>query len=130
MSDQGFKPNREWERIELREMVFAAHIGVTRSERAEPQPLIVDLTLWMNLEPAGAADDLTLTLDYREAQNLLRDLIDELRPRLLERFTLRSLEALFERFPDVAGAEIVARKPNALPDTAHAAVRMTRWREL
>jgi dihydroneopterin aldolase len=52
------------DRIELRGLRVRGHHGVLAHERRDGQDFLVDLTVWMDLAPAAASDDLADTLDY------------------------------------------------------------------
>lgn len=52
------------DRIELRGLRVRGHHGVFGHERRDGQDFVVDITVWMDLAPAAASDDLADTLDY------------------------------------------------------------------
>ncbi|MBW0118932.1 dihydroneopterin aldolase [Pseudonocardia abyssalis] len=54
------------DRIELRGLRVRGHHGVFEHERRDGQDFVVDITVWMDLAPAAASDDLTDTLHYGE----------------------------------------------------------------
>lgn len=54
------------DRIELRGLRVRGHHGVFEHERRDGQEFLVDVTVWMDLAPAAASDDLTDTLHYGE----------------------------------------------------------------
>lgn len=62
-----------------------SRIGVTPEERAEPQGLIIDLQLDMDLRPAGASDDLADTVDYSAVTQEVVALAGDSEVLLLER---------------------------------------------
>lgn len=74
--------------IELRGMVFHGRHGVLPEEQMEAQPFEVDVLLELDLQPAGLADDLALTVDYGRV-------FDEVR-RIVESTSYRLIEALAE----------------------------------
>ena len=53
--------------ITLHGLGFAARIGVPDAERAAPQRLAADVTLWPAQSLAGLEDDLARTVDYSAA---------------------------------------------------------------
>jgi len=58
------------DRIELRGLKVRGNHGVFEHERRDGQDFVVDVTVWMDLAPAAASDDLADTLHYGElAQN-------------------------------------------------------------
>ncbi|MBC8091563.1 MAG: dihydroneopterin aldolase [Pseudonocardia sp.] len=54
------------DRIELRGLRVRGHHGVFPHERLDGQDFVVDITVWMDLAPAAASDDLADTLHYGE----------------------------------------------------------------
>lgn len=54
------------DRIELRGLRIRGHHGVFDHERRDGQDFVVDITVWMDLAPAAASDDLADTLHYGE----------------------------------------------------------------
>ncbi|MEZ0340762.1 dihydroneopterin aldolase [Mycobacterium sp. pV006] len=52
------------DRIELRGLRVRGFHGVFDHERRNGQDFVVDITVWMDLRPAAASDDLADTLDY------------------------------------------------------------------
>jgi dihydroneopterin aldolase len=51
------------DRIVLAAMRFQGHHGVTAEERAEAQPIEVDVEMALDLQPAGSEDELELTAE-------------------------------------------------------------------
>ena len=52
------------DRIELRGLTVRGHHGVFDHERRDGQDFVVDITVWMDLSAAAAADTLADTYDY------------------------------------------------------------------
>ena len=50
------------DRIELRGLRVRGHHGIFEHERRDGQDFVVDITVWMDLAPAAASDDLADTL--------------------------------------------------------------------
>ena len=70
--------------IRITGLQVEAHVGVTEEERANAQPLIVNLELRIALAPAGASDDLSDTTDYGAVSIAVADLVRASRVNLLE----------------------------------------------
>ena len=78
------------------------HIGWPDEERAEPQAVVIDLTLHCDLSRAGLTDDLADTVDYDQTISEVRELVRSSKSRLLEHLaeeiaTLISRNRLVER---------------------------------
>jgi dihydroneopterin aldolase len=76
-----------------------AQCGVTESERCQPQPILVDLTLRCQNESAFQSDRLTDTLDYADITQCVREIVSNRTDVLLERLTEHICQGLFQHFP-------------------------------
>lgn len=100
------------DRIELRGLKVRGRHGVFDHERRDGQDFLVDVTVWMDLAPAAASDDLADTLDYGTlAQRVAaivggepRDLIEAVAGRVAE-------DVMGDR--RVHAVEVVLHKPGA-----------------
>lgn len=121
------------DRIELSNMVFQGRHGVLELERARAQPFEVDVEIHLDLRPAGLADDLSMTVDYRDVFEICRSVIEGPSRLLVEALAEEIAQKLLARSAPVGAAEVVVRvrKPNApLPGRLdHAAVEIARSRE-
>ncbi|MFD4180608.1 dihydroneopterin aldolase [Rhodococcus sp. NPDC058514] len=54
------------DRIELRGLRVRGNHGVFEHEKRDGQDFLVDITVWMDLAPAAASDDLADTMHYGE----------------------------------------------------------------
>lgn len=100
------------DRIELRGLRVRGHHGVFDFEKRDGQDFVVDVTVWMDLKPAAASDDLKATMNYGElagaAAEIIsgpaRDLIETVAAEIAERVMLDSR---------VDAVEVVLHKPLA-----------------
>ena len=93
-------------------MRFHTRVGLLPHERQIPQPLELDLTVWLSLQGAGEPGARAPLLDYRDLYAMVADTVGASHHRLLE--------ALCERIARTAlaldGVErvtVAARKPHA-----------------
>lgn len=118
------------DRIQLINMRFEGRHGVLAEERETAQPFEVDVELSLDLAPAGAADDLSRTVDYREVFSVCREVIEgpsaQLIESLAERIAARLLAASWAA--KVTEVVVRVRKPRVkLPGALDgAAVEITR----
>ncbi len=64
---------QQCDRIELQGLTVNGHHGVFDHEKRDGQDFVVDLTVWIDLAPAGRSDELADTLNYGVlAQNAAR----------------------------------------------------------
>lgn len=115
------------DRLVLAALRLRAHIGVTEEERRERQRLELDLELYASLERAGRSGDLQDTIDYRQAADGVRALIEGRPWHLVEAAAHAAVAFLLERFPEV-GRVVVRVRKYVLPDTAYVEVQMERRR--
>ena len=61
------------------------YVGYLPEERVLGQWFEVDLTIWVDLDPAGKSDNIEDTVDYREAIALVKELIATAKFQLVEK---------------------------------------------
>jgi len=76
-----------------------ARCGLMETERCQPQPILVDLTLRCSNEPAFLSDRLTDTVDYAAITQCVRDTCEGQTFALLEALTEQICQTLFQEFP-------------------------------
>ncbi|MBI2887439.1 MAG: dihydroneopterin aldolase [Chloroflexi bacterium] len=96
-------------------MVFFGHHGLLEEEARLGQRFVVDVELHTDLSAAGASDRLEETMDYRRAYQVVREVMEGPRCRLLEALAERVADGLMaELTPDAVLVRI--KKPGvALP---------------
>ena len=111
--------------ITLRAMRFHARVGVLPHEATLPQPLEIDLTVW--LAAAERTDD--MVVDYRSLYELARGVASDEPLRYIESVADEIARRALE-LPRVVGARVAVRKPHvALPGPlAYAEVVVERGR--
>lgn len=85
--------------IVITDIQLNAHCGVTDSERAQPQPILIDLTLRCPNEPAFQSDQLDDTVDYAAITQCVRKAGESQAFALLEALTEHLCQTLFQHFP-------------------------------
>lgn len=118
------------DRIILSKLVFEGRHGVTDGERAQAQPFEVDVEIHLDTRPAGLADDLSKTVDYADAFEICRSVVEGPSRRLIETIAEEIAQKLLARSESLGASEVVVRvrKPRApLPGRLdHAAVEIRR----
>ena len=72
------------DRISIRGLRVATHVGVTEEERATSQIVVVDVDAVVDLSSASASDDLSDTVDYGTLTTRIWELVQGHESRLLE----------------------------------------------
>jgi dihydroneopterin aldolase len=116
--------------IYLANMTFDVHIGAGDGERADEQPIEIDVDMTVDLKPAGEADDLDKTVDYGAVFRLCQQVAEGRPYRLLEALAERLATEILAVESAVQGVAVTVRKPGVPIDGVldYAGVRVTRAR--
>jgi len=98
--------------ITLKGMRFHTLVGLLPHERLVPQPLELDLTVWLSLRSVGATDSPSELLDYRDLYALVATTVGQSHHRLLEALCEKIAARTFD-LRDVDRVRVAARKPHA-----------------
>lgn len=100
------------DRIELRGLRIRGHHGVFSQERRDGQDFVVDVTLWLDLAPAAATDDLADTVDYGAVAQTVNEIVAGPPRNLIETVGAEIADRLMsdER---LAACEVTVHKPDA-----------------
>ncbi len=115
------------DRIELRGVEVSAFIGVPGEERALPQTLELDVTLWPGRPLTGLGDRIENTVNYFAVWQRLRQVAVERPRRLIETLAEDVVSTLLDEFP-VSEVEVTVHK-FILPGTRAVALTVRRVRE-
>jgi dihydroneopterin aldolase len=92
------------------------YTGYLPEEQVLGQWFEVDLTLWLDLVPAGESDDIADTLDYRRAIEIVKQLVKTSKFALVEKLTSAIASAVLE-LDRVQQVRVQLSKPAApIPD--------------
>jgi 7,8-dihydroneopterin aldolase/epimerase/oxygenase len=100
------------DRITLRGMQLHGRLGVSAEERAEEQPIEVDLVVRLDLSRAGRSDDLADTVNYASLFELTREIVEGGSFKLLEALAAAIADAVLAAH-HVDDVEVRVRKPKA-----------------
>jgi 7,8-dihydroneopterin aldolase/epimerase/oxygenase len=101
------------DRIELRGLRVRGHHGVYDHERRDGQDFVVDVTVGLDLAPAGASDDLADTLDYGALAKRVAAIVGGPPANLIETVAARVADAVLADDPRVSAVEVTLHKPQA-----------------
>lgn len=91
-------------------MQYHAGHGVYEKEREEGNDFEVDLIFKADLKSAGLDDDLTETIDYEQAEQIVREVMEGPPVQLLETLAGSIGTQLFTRFKQANTLEVRIRK--------------------
>ncbi|MGW6376713.1 dihydroneopterin aldolase [Rhodococcus sp. NPDC055112] len=100
------------DRIELRGLRVRGNHGVFEHEKRDGQDFVVDITVWMDLAPAAASDDLADTMHYGELAETAAAIVAGPSRDLIETVAGEIADAVLtdER---VNAVEVTVHKPSA-----------------
>jgi 7,8-dihydroneopterin aldolase/epimerase/oxygenase len=98
--------------ITLRGMRFHTLVGLLPHEESIPQPLELDLTVYLSLRQVGETDSPRALLDYRTLYRLVSETVGTSHHRLLEALCER-VAAKALALDGVERVRVAARKPHA-----------------
>ena len=98
--------------ITLRGMRFHTLVGLLPHEEKFPQPLELDLTVFLSLQRVGQADSPRMLLDYRRLYQVVADTVGTSHHRLLEALCEQIAQAALA-LEGVSRVRVAARKPHA-----------------
>ena len=87
--------------IHIRDLRLWAHVGVLDHERRDGQWFHLDISLWLDLSQAAAADDLNSSADYSLAIRDLQVLARQIRCLTIEHFSDRVLDCLESLYGEI-----------------------------
>lgn len=99
--------------IRMKNCAFFARHGVHEEEERLGQRFYVDAELTVRPGRALNDDALEGTVDYGVAFRAIEEIITGKRRFLIEALAMEVAKALCDRFPEITGARITIRKPNA-----------------
>ena len=86
------------DKIILKELAFNCRLGVSASERQDPQRILVDVELFADLSDAAARDDLAASVDYEQVYSEIQKIVIGREYKLVETVTEKISQCLLERF--------------------------------
>jgi dihydroneopterin aldolase len=98
--------------ISLKGLRFHTRVGLLPHEQQIPQPLELDLTVWLSLRRVGQTDDARDLLDYRALYALVAETVGGSHHRLLEALC-EKVAARALKLEPVVRVRVAARKPHA-----------------
>ena len=93
-------------------MRFHTCVGLLPHEEHVPQPLELDLTVWLSLRRVGLTDSPGALLDYRSLYKMVADTVGQSHHTLLEALCEKIAAQALDMAP-VERVRIAARKPHA-----------------
>jgi dihydroneopterin aldolase len=99
------------DRIVLKGMRFHTLVGLLPHEALVPQPLELDLTVWLPLRLVGETDSPSQLVDYRDLYGIVAEVVGTSPHKLLEALC-EKIAARVLAVPAVTRVQVAARKPH------------------
>lgn len=100
------------DRISLTGLAVTGHHGVFEHERRDGQTFVVDITLWLDVTEAAAADDLRKTVHYGELAELAAGIVAGPPRDLIETVATEIADTVMTTYP-LHAVEVTVHKPDA-----------------
>jgi dihydroneopterin aldolase len=113
------------DKIIITDLKATGIIGVKSPERDQPQTLLINITLFTDLKPAGLTDDISDTVSYSTAAKVVSARVAETQYYTLEALSEDLARFLLDRF-DVNAVKIRVEKPEFVSNTSRVGVEIYR----
>jgi len=110
--------------IHIEQLTIRAHVGVTKTERAQRQRLVLNLTVWPARNLLKVKDSVSRTVDYAVLSRETKAYLNLQSPKLLETLANDLSGHLLQKFP-IRKIRLEVRK-FVLKDAAYTSVTVTR----
>ena len=101
------------DRINIKGLKLYAYHGCLEQERQKGQEFTLDITLYLNLTPAGITDNLERTVNYSEACQVAREAFTNYAYNLIETAAEEVAAALLIKYPLLDKVTVEVFKPHA-----------------
>jgi dihydroneopterin aldolase len=99
------------DKIILKGISFYGYHGTSEIEKRKGQRYYIDIEMILDLEKAGRSDELSKTLDYKQAYVLVKKIQGSKKYRLLEALAEDTAGALLNKFREINEITVKVRKP-------------------
>ena len=107
-------------KISLKDIQFNCILGTLPFEREKEQPVVLNVSVWLDFSLAARNDDLVHSIDYAQLSQDLQEFIRMSRFQLEETLVLETAKHILANYPKAQMAEVSIRKPQAIPNCAGA----------
>ncbi|MCX7920784.1 MAG: dihydroneopterin aldolase [Clostridia bacterium] len=101
------------DKITLKNLRFYAYHGVLPEEQAKGQNFYIDVEMYVDLASAGATDNLDETVDYSAVYEVVKDITEKNKFRLIEKLAGEISREILSRYRKINEIIVRVRKPEA-----------------
>jgi 7,8-dihydroneopterin aldolase/epimerase/oxygenase len=105
------------DRIVLNRMQFFGYHGAIPEENKLGQRFYIDVELFLDLEPAGRSDDLSLTINYAEVYGKVKEIAEGRPFQLIEALAEQVASVLLQTYTSIYEIAVRVTKPHPPFDT-------------
>ena len=103
----------DMDKIVLKNMKFYGYHGVYPEEREKGRYFHIDVEMFADLKKPGATDNLEDTVDYSDVYNIIKEITETKKFRLIERLADTISREILSRHEKISGITVRVRKPEA-----------------
>ena len=107
-------------KISLKDIQFNCILGTLPFEREKEQPVVLNISVWLDFSLAARNDDLIHSIDYAQLTDNIKTFIRNAKFQLEETLALETAKFILNNYPKAQMAEVSIRKPQAIPNCAGA----------
>jgi len=122
---ENFSKEVVMDKIIITDLRATGVVGVKSPERDQPQTLLINITLFTDLKPAGLTDDIKDTVSYSTMAKAVSARVAETQYYTLEALSDDLARLLLDRF-DVSAVKIRVEKPEFVANTSRVGVEIYR----
>ncbi|MBX7258800.1 MAG: dihydroneopterin aldolase [Candidatus Hydrogenedentes bacterium] len=120
--------NQARDKIHIRDLMCRCIVGINDDERINKQDVIINITMYVDLDAACTSDRIEDTVDYKATKQAILGLVEQSSFFLVERLAQRVAEVCLEN-SKVEAVTVAIDKPGALRFARSVAVEIHRERK-
>ena len=107
-------------KISLKDLQFDCIIGTLPYERENEQPIVLNVSIWLDFALAARNEDLAHSIDYAQLAEELQSFIRLSQFQLEETLVVQTAKHILDNYPKTMMVEVSVCKPKAIPGCAGA----------
>ena len=116
------------DRIEIRDLMVRAIVGINDEERVNRQDVVINLTIWIDFRAAGRSDNIDDTINYRTLSKLVSEMVEGSSFFLVEKLPDEKARLSLEFSESIERIRVSVEKPGAIRFARSVGVTIERTR--
>lgn len=116
------------DRILIKNLRLRCIIGINDFERREKQDVLINVTMWTDVEKAAEKDDINLTVDYKKVNKSIVEVVEKSKFFLVESLAQKITEICLAH-EKVSKVKVTVEKPGALRFAKSVGVEIVRKKD-